>query len=188
MIENTEKLRPIVLRLLKDYIVICLLFSEHFKDGKHQNINVTDVDYVNKVIRDISGRDSNILNIIMIDELILTTKNFTKDGENCFKSDWSNLDVSKPNIFLLMAFNPSGYATGSNQNANFHIQTPGYDITNIQEDINETIEKLSDKTVNKNTLHQQLQAGYRSVKSIADLANYFINHKLYDEGKYLEQS
>ena len=119
----------------------------------------------------------------MIDELILGYESFTKDGE---KSDWSNLDVSKTNIFLLMAFNPSGDSPSSNRNAKFRIQTPGYDITNIQEDIKETIEKLSDKTVNKNTLHQQLQVGYRSVKSIADLANYFINHEIYDEGKYLE--
>ena len=142
------------------------------------------MDYVNEVIQDISGIDSNTLNIIMIDELILYTNNFTKDGENIFKSDWSNLNVSKSNIFLLMAFNPSGFSK-SDQIAKFQIQTPGYDITNIQEDIKETIEKLSDKTVNKNTLHQQLQVGYRSVKSIADLANYFINHDNND-GKYLE--
>ena len=106
-------------------------------------------------------------------------------GENLVKGDWSNLDVSKSNIFLLMAFNPSGLFASENQNAKFHIQTPGYDITNIQEDIKETIEKLSDKTVNKNTLHQQLQVGYRSVKSIADLTNYFINHQ-FNVGKYLE--
>ena len=142
------------------------------------------MDYVNEVIQDISGRDSNTLNIIMIDELILDDANFTEDGENLVKSDWSNLDVSKTNIFLLMAFNPSGYSS-ENQNSKFHIQTPGYDITNIQEDIKETIEKLSDKTENKNTLHQQLQVGYRSVKSIANLANYCQNHKIGD-GKYLE--
>ena len=122
----------------------------------------------------------------MIDELIIDTSNqlFTNNGEILFKSDWSNLDASKTNMFLLMAFNPSG-DSGSNKDAKFQIRTPGYDITNIQEDIKETIEKLSVKTVNKNTLHQQLQVGYRSVKSIADLANYFINHELHD-GKYLE--
>ena len=152
-----------------------MFFSDHFKDRKGQRMNV---NHVNKVIQDISGRDSNTLNIIMIDELIVDAINFTKDGENLVKSDWSNLDVSKSNIFLLMAFNPSGNSAGRIKNAKFQIQTPGYDITNIQEDIKETIEKLSDKTVNKNTLHQQLQVGYRSVKSIADLANYFINHKI----------
>ena len=162
-----------------------MFFSDHFKDRKESNI---EVNYVNEVIQDISGRDSNTLNIIMIDELILGYESFTKDGENLVKSDWSNLDVSKTNIFLLMAFNPSGEEpTGSNQHAKFQIQTPGYDITNIQEDMKKTIEKLSDKTVNKNTLHQKLQVGYRSVKSIAHLANYFINHKLFN-GKYLEQS
>ena len=160
-----------------------MFFSDHIKDRKDPKI---EVNYVNKVIQDISGRDSNTLNIIMIDELILGYESFTKDGENLVKSDWSNLDVSKSNIFLLMAFNPSGNSPSSTQNAKFQIQTPGYDITNIQEDIKETIEKLSDKTVNKNTLHQQLQVGYRSVKSIADLANYYINHKINDGGKYLE--
>ena len=142
-----------------------------------------NVNHVNKVIQDISGRDSNTLNIIMIDELILYTNNFTKDGENIFKSDWSNLNVSKSNIFLLMAFNPSGFSK-SDQIAKFQIQTPGYDITNIQEVIEETLKEISENTVHKNTLHQQLQVGYRSVESIADLANYYINHKI-NYGKYL---
>ena len=86
-----------------------MFFSDHFKDRKESNI---EVNYVNEVIQDISGRDSNTLNIIMIDELILEHESFTKDGENLVKSDWSNLDVSKTNIFLLMAFNPSGDALG----------------------------------------------------------------------------
>ena len=173
--------------VLKNYIVICRFFSDYFKDRKGEK--KIDVNHVNEVIQDISGRDSNTLNIIMIDELILDElildDTNLRDGENLFKSDWSNLDVSKPNIFLLMAFNPSGLINQSNQNAKFQIQTPGYDITNIQEDIKETIEKLSDKTENKNTLHHQLQVGYRSVESIADLANYYINHK-HNDGKYLE--
>ena len=84
-----------------------MFFSDHFKDRKVQKMNV---NLVNKVIQDISGRDSNTLNIIMIDELILGYESFTKDGENLVKSDWSNLDVSKPNIFLLMAFNPSAFS------------------------------------------------------------------------------
>ena len=138
--------------------------------------------HVNKVMHDISAKDSNTLNIIMIDELIIDVPDIFPED---WSSDWSNLDVSNTNVFLLMAFNPSIYSDGSDHIAKFQIKTPGYDITNIKEDIEKTIKKLSDKTVNKNTLHQQLQVGYRSVKSIADLANYFINHEIND-GKYLE--
>ena len=30
-----------------------------------------------------------------------------EDGENSMKSDWSKIDVSQPNSFLLVAFNPA---------------------------------------------------------------------------------
>ena len=153
-------------------------FSEHFKGRK--NVQIT-VDFVNEVIQDISDRDSNTLNIMMIDELInINSKDCPEYGENIIKSDWSKLDVSKSNIFLLVAFNPSG---DSRQIiTKFQIQTPGYDITNIQENIKETIKKCGE-TVNK-TIYQQLHVGYRSVKPIADLANYFINHPYGGKYKY----
>ena len=46
------------------------------------------------------------MNIILIDEM--TISDVKEDGENAKKSDWSKIDVSQPNSFLLVAFNPVG--------------------------------------------------------------------------------
>ena len=56
-----------------------------------------------EVILDIS-RNLNTINIILIDEMGID--DFEEDGENSMKSDWSKIDVSQPNSFLLVAFNP----------------------------------------------------------------------------------
>ena len=48
------------------------------------------------------------MNIILIDEMI--TSDVKEDGENAKISDWSKLDVSRPNSLLLVAFNPMGHS------------------------------------------------------------------------------
>ena len=100
---------------------------------------------------------------------------FTVDGESSMtKADVSGLDVSLPNIFLLIAFNPTGYSTKEK----FQIQTPGYESSNNKDDIkiNDILKKCSE---NKHTLYQQLLVGYRCAKPIADLSNYCKEHDVY---------
>ena len=100
---------------------------------------------------------------------------FTVDGESSMtKADVSGLDVSLPNIFLLIAFNPTGYSTKTK----FQIQTSGYEISNNKDNIkiNDILEKCSE---NKHILYQQLLVGYRCAKPIADLSNYCKEHDVY---------
>ena len=89
--------------------------SKYFKDRKVERITIK---YINEVILDIS-RNLNTINIILIDEMGID--DFEEDGENSMKSDWSKIDVSQPNSFLLVAFNPLGDSGGQSK---FRIQTP----------------------------------------------------------------
>ena len=89
------------------------------------------------------------MNIILIDEMTISDKP-EHHRDNSMKRDWSKIDVSQPNSFLLVAFNPVGFP---GKQTNFQIQTP-----------------------TEKTLSQQLHVGYRSAKPIADLTNYFSEH------------